>query len=519
MEDNNTNELGQFETARLHPMLLLREIKTKLLAIILAVITVMSCTYIFMSLTHQPQYQTKTTFVVSVKNGVFSAYSNLNTTKGLTASLSEILSSDVMKKQIAKEMGVERINGRIETAQIENTNILELRVTAPTPGEAFKITTTLLDNYKPLAEDVLNNVVMDVLEHPVVPTAPCNPLHIKRPVILSGLAAAALFIVIICVAAYLRDTVKSVDEAEEKLDTKALGIIRHEKKYKTLKSKIRHKKTSILITNPTTGFDFVETFRKLRTRIDYAMRKNDYKTLIVTSVLEDEGKSTVATNLALSMRKKHEKVLLIDADLKKPSLHKILDYQHVEYTTINEVLEGSASFEDAMFTDEATGLCLLLGRSGTDKSLDLLSGSEMEELLAKAKEAMDMVIIDTPPMSVASDTGSVAEFADAAVIVVRQDQTPVRMINDMIDELDASNASLLGCVLNNFRATDIDDNFSYGQSRYGYGKYGYGKYGYGKYGYSKYGYSKYGYNKYGYGKYGYGSEKTSRHSSHRKEGN
>lgn len=521
MEENKTTGLNKNSTAQLHPVLLLREIYKKFIAIVLVAIMVMSCTYIFLNLTYQPRYRTKTTFVVSVRNGGASVYSNLSTTKGLAASLSQVLNSEVLKKQMAEDLGVERINGTIDTTLVEETNILEVRIAAPTPREAFLITSSLLNNYKPLVSDVLNNVVLDILQHPSVPVAPSNPLNLKKPIALAGAASVVAMMALLCVLAYLRDTVKTAEEAEEKLDTKTLGTVRHENKYKTLKSKIRHKKTSILITNPTTGFDFVETFRKLRTRIDYSMRKHNYKTLLVTSVMEDEGKSTIATNLALAMKKKYKNVMLIDIDLKKPSLHKILEHQQDEYATINDVVEGKVKLEDAMFVDEATGLHLLLGRNGTEDSMELIGNNRMKELINELRESMDVVVIDTPPMTVGPDTVNIAELVDAAVIVVRQDQSKARMINDMIDDLDEAHASLLGCILNDFRATEIDDNFSYGKSSYGYGKYGYGKYGYGKYGYSKYGYSKYGYSKYGYGKYGYGygygHERSDKHSRHDKE--
>ena len=122
---------------------------------------------------------------------------------------------------------------------------------------------------------------------------------------------------------YLRDTVKCEADVEQKLDTRLLATVRHEKKQKTL----RNRKTSILITNATTGFAFVETFKRLRTRVDYLMRRAQGRTILVTSLLEDEGKSTVAVNLALAMARRHKNVLLIDLDMKKPALYKLLDRQ------------------------------------------------------------------------------------------------------------------------------------------------------------------------------------------------
>lgn len=491
MEENKTTELGDVVAASLHPVLLLREIATKFLAVILVAVIAMSCAYTVTLLAYKPQYETKTTFVVSIRNGAPSVYSNLNAAQELASSFSQVLSSDVMRKQIANELGVKSISGNIEATIVDETNILELRVSASNPRDAYLITEALLNCYEPLVTKVLNNVVLDILQYPTIPTAPVNPLSVRHPMKIAGLAAAAATIALLCVFAYLRDTVKSADEVENKLDTKVIGTVQHEKKYKTIKDKLIHKKTSILLTNPTTGFDFVETFRKLRTRIDYIMRKNNQKVLMVTSVMENEGKSTVATNIALAMKKKYDKVLLIEGDMKKPALHKILEYKQEDYSSINDLLEGKAELKDALVTDPVTGIHLLLGRKGIEHSTELVSSRRMRALIHEAKKTMDMVIIDTPPMSACPDTECIAEFADACVLVVHQDQAPVKVINDMIDELNASHASLLGCILNDFRSADIDDNFSYGRRRYG--KYGYGKYGYGKYGYGKYGYGKYGY--------------------------
>ncbi len=478
MEENRTNEIIQEAAAKIHPLLLIREVADKFIAIILVAITVMSCAFIFLKWNYEPRYEAKATFVVSVKNGATSVYSNLNAAQGAAKSFSKVLCSDAMKKQVAGEMGVKKINGAIDANIIAETNILELHVTAPTPGDAYRIITAVINNYEPLAEKVLDNVVLDTLQYPAVPTNPTNPLSVKRPVIISGLAAAVAVIALICFLAYIRDTVKTPEDVEEKLDTKSLGTVQHENKYKTIKSKIQRKKASILITNATTGFGFVETFKKLRTRIDYAMRKKNYKTLMVSSVLEDEGKSTVAVNIALAMKRKYENVLLVDADMKKSALHKIMGYQDREYATLNDVLEGDTPLENAIVEDEETGLKLLFAKNCGENSTELLNNERLREIMLQAKETMDIIVIDTPPMTASLDAECVAEAVDAAVLVVRQNMAPVRVINDMIDVIDESNAELLGCVLNNFSSADFDDAIGYGQSRYGYG-YGYGKYGYG----------------------------------------
>lgn len=231
-------------------------------------------------------------------------------------------------------------------------------------------------------------------------------------------------------------------------------------------------KTSILITNPTTGFAFVETFKRLRTRVDYLLRRTQGKTVMVTSLLEDEGKSTVAVNLALAMARRHKNVLLIDLDLKKPALYKLLDCQQTSFVPLETYLRSDAPVKKLLREDKARGIYTIFSRKGTGSAAELLGSDRLRGLLAQMRERMDIIIVDTPPMSAGGDAECIADLMDAAILVVRQDQAPVRTLNDCIDVLRRSNAEVLGCVFNNAYAASIGDRQSYG---YGYGHdYGYG---------------------------------------------
>lgn len=482
MEDNKTAKQPELiGVERAHPLLLIREVLRKLWAVAMAAVIFASCGYIAASQLYVPQYQTRTTFVVSARGSSSSVYSNLNAATGMAQSFSQVLGSDVMKKRVAQELGVERINGEITASAISETNLLEMRVTSDDPRIAYLITRAVINNYGELASAVLSNVSLEILQQPSIPTAPVNTSNAMHMAKLAGLLGAVLVAAFVCVRAYLRDTVKSEDEVESKLDTKMLAAIRHERKYKTFRAALEHRKTSILITNPTTGFLFVETFKKLRTRLEYQMRRGHGKVIMVTSVLEDEGKSTVAVNLALTMGQKYKNVLLIDADMKKPAVHKILDYQEKEYSALPELLEGKVTLRDALVVDKERNIMTLLGRHGVENASELSGSASMRQMIQAARQQLDVVIIDTPPMAVSPDAECIADIADASILVVRQDQAPVRVINDMIDVLDRSKSELLGCVLNNFYSADFADSFSYGYGgRYGYGgKYGYEKYGYG----------------------------------------
>ena len=118
----------------------------------------------------------------------------------------------------------------------------------------------------------------------------------------------------------------------------------------------------------------------------------------------------------------------------------------------------------------------LYGQNFAERSAQLLDSARLHDLLTQMRTRMDVIIIDTPPMSAGGDAERIADLADAAILVVRQDQAPVRALNDCIDVLRRSDAEVLGCVFNNVYAASVSDRQSYG---YGYG-YGYGHgYGYG----------------------------------------
>lgn len=458
------------------PLLLIaRELWHKLGLIVMFVVTVAACGFIAASLLYRPVYQTQTTFVVSVRNGG-TVYANLNTATSMADTLSTFFEGDVMRKCIQQDLGT--VDGTITTQPITETNLFTMTVSAHTPRDACRITQSVLRHYGEQAGKLMSNVALDVLRQPEVPTVPANSANALHTAELSGAVAALVAVVYLAARVYLRDTVKYESDVEQKLDTRLLATVVHEKKYKTLRAGLRRRrrKTSILITNPTTGFTFVETFKKLRARVDYFLRREQGKTVMVTSLLEDEGKSTVAVNLALAMGRRHKNVLLMDLDLKKPAVYKLLDCQQEKFVPLETYLSKGGSVDALLRHDATRGIDTILSRKGVDNAAELLHGERLRALLQELAQRMDVIIVDTPPMSAGGDAECIADLVDAAILVVRQDQANACALNDCIDVLRRSDAKVLGCVFNNVYAAGLGDRQSYGYGgRYGYGsKYGYG---------------------------------------------
>ena len=219
---------------------------------------------------------------------------------------------------------------------------------------------------------------MEVLQYPTVPLRPVNSAGAMSAMKKVAFLTAAVTALALGIFSFMRNAVRSGSEAQKKLDCDYLGHLPHEKKNKTIASMIKRKKTSILIDNPLTGFQYVEAIRKLRRRVEQHM--GNRQVLMVTSLLENEGKSTVAVNLALSLAQKHSRVLLIDCDLRKPACHNILDHKQF-VCGIKEVLQGKANLSDAVIRHQSTQLYLLLGKKGDQNVGDLITSQRMHILL------------------------------------------------------------------------------------------------------------------------------------------
>lgn len=474
-------ELQPFQRSLLpfDPIILIRDaVKKWALILVVAVICGMGA-YIYTDSGYVPYYDTSATLVLTTRDSSSTVYNNLDSTSSLATVFTEILNSSVMRNNILDELGMDSFNGSIYASAIESTNLLTVSVRARDPRTAFQVIKVLLEKHEIVTYAIMGDIVLEVLEHPTVPVRASNAVDsVRSMVMVTGMVGAAMF-VLLMILAYFKDVVRSKDEAEQKLDCWCLGEIRHERKRMSVKDVLTRKKRSILITHPETGFRYVSTMSKLRRRVEQHMHGG--KVLMVTSVMENEGKSTVSTNLALAMSKKYSKVLLIDLDLHKPACRKIMEHEVPEYWT-RDVIEGKVKLSEAVKTDKLSRMDVLFAKHCTPQDAgDLINSAGLPALLDQARASYDFVIIDLPPMAIVPDPEAVMEYADGSMLVIRQNGVSVTDLNRAITDLQRGRAKMLGCVLNNVYSSEILSGEGYGT---GYGRYGgYSRYGrYGRYG-------------------------------------
>lgn len=453
---------------------------------ILVVVSVFSSAFYFRAKkTYVPQYYAATTFVVNRSSSVVyqESYYNKTTAEQMAKTFPYIIMNDALQHLIEEDLGVDAIPGTISAATQDNTNMITLSVTADTAENAYNILQSVIENYPQIARSVIGETELNVVSETGMPHGPMNAMNAKRAGLKGFFIGAILCAVGLVLYALTRCTIRREDDFKTLLNVKCLASVPMVR----MKKRSNAEKWQLLIDNAYMPYGFIESNRTLRTRLEKDSLENGTKVYMVSSAEAREGKSSIAVNAALSLAAKGKKVILVDMDLRHPSVASILGLEEKEKGLI-DVLTGEASIEDVMVTYAETSLSVLQGgRAITDDAAKIMGNRQMGELCKELREMADFIIIDTPPSGLLSDAAQIVKYVDAGIFVVRQDYAPLDSIVEGIEMLTDAGLRLVGCILNcaEVGITGYGNGNGYGYGRYGYGRYGYGRYGYGTYG--KYG--------------------------------
>ncbi len=223
----------------------------------------------------------------------------------------------------------------------------------------------------------------------------------------------------------------------------------------------------ITITNPLSPVS--ESIRALRTNLQYAQVDKPVKTLVVSSPNPGEGKSTIAANLAVSYAHGEKKVLIVDSDLRKPTLHNILDLNRKPGLT-NIMFENIDLSKGIQNTVVENLYAISCGDTPANPA-DLLGSEKMKKLLARFEEQFDIIIFDTPPILAATDASVLSTICDGAIIVTSSRRTKVEELKVSVEAIENVHGRVFGTVLNKFDQRDSYGS-AYTMQYYKYGSYG-----------------------------------------------
>ena len=433
---------------------------------------------------YSPSYVAEATVSVELVNG--GSYANRNTAEQMGLIFPYILSSGVLSDVVADDLQMSSIPGVVNAVCIKGTNLLTVTVSGWDPELSYRTLQSVLKNYPEVAQYVVGQTKLTVIDDRGIPTDTGRAAVVRGSIKKGAIIGAILGLAIVELRSLMMTTIRSEEELRQFVNIPYLGTL------PVCKRKERRNSTrgDINILFDTNRDEYIEAMRLVRTRIERGMGSRNV--LMVTSSVAGEGKSTVSANLAASFALKGFKVVLVDCDLRNPSVGRIFNLTG-DYPGLAAVLKGKSSIEDALVEvqkdGEPIGLTFMPGSSTVTRMAETLGSDEMGKLIDTLSERFDMVILDTPPSAVLFDAMMLVRHVDGVAYVIMHDYARRRYIVRGIKELAATGAPITGFIINGGRSSS---------GKYGY----YGRYG-GRYGY----YGRYG--------YGYGSKKSKSEKSSR----
>ena len=446
--------------------------------------------YFSVSTSYQSKYVASATVSVTSVGGM--DYVNAQSAQQMAEVFPYILTSGVLKDVVAEDMGLDSMPGSIDVKADDGTNLLTISVSGNDPQMAYKTLKSVIKNYPKVAEFVLGETKLTILDETGIPTDTKRVEVIRGSYKRGALKGAIIGCVILLLYVLSRRTVKSRKDLKKNINLQDLGSIPY------VRTKKRKKETfynSVSLLNERISMSYLEAIRKLRIRIMKDVEKKEYQTLLVTSSIPGEGKTTLSANLAISIAQQGKKVLLVDCDLRTPSIAGVMNEQE-PHPGLGSVLKKEVPLSEAITnvklpkerTNENGSLHVIFGGAPDGENSLLIGSGRMRALIKALKSKYDIIILDTAPSELLADAPLLGKYVDAALYVIRYDYTKLREIREGVESLALSGIDMLGYVFNGDNSSG-GQGYGYGYRRYGnYGSYGshygsYGKYGaYGHYG-------------------------------------
>lgn len=407
-----------------------------------------------------PRYQaTNRIFVQALAGeGVGDLSSGVSYASQQISSYADLASTPFVLNPVIEELGLamtpaalaENITVTVPT----ETLILEITATSEDPAEAAAIANSIADNLEKqvasLASDgVSTSIELRVVAPAVVPTSQSSP-DIVRNAALAMVLALLAGVATSLARSLLNTRVRQARDVQSGAGPAVIATI----------PAIRGAESAakVLVESPHGAAS--ESYRELRTNLQFMKFVDGRRSVLLTSSLKGEGKSTCSVNLAYAVASSDSRVLLIDADLRCPSLHTVLGLEGS--AGLSTVLIGQAELQDVVQPVGLEGIDVLSSGMIPPNPSELLGSSAMEELLAEATRHYDFVIVDSAPVLAVTDAAVLSQFVGGVVVVAQNERVRKTELDRSMAKLDAVGAKVVGVVLNRVRGlAGTQDAYAY----------------------------------------------------------
>lgn len=413
-----------------------------------------------------PLYQASTRLFVSTSSGssVSEIYQGNRFSQERVISYSELLMGETLAQRTIDKLGLdmtaEELQENVTANSKLDTVLINVHVLDKSPVRARDIANTLSDEFVSMVRELETpedgaspdaRVIVEqrasIPDHPVVPKTGRNLAMGAALGLLLGIGLAI-------VRDLLDNTVKDRETLESITGAGVVGSIPLDKD--------RRKQPAISFDSDNSAI--AEAFRKLRTNLQFLAVDNPPRVIVVTSSMPSEGKSTTAINIALALAEAEHSVVLVDGDMRRPTLHKYLDL--VGAVGFSTVLSGGATLSEALQKTRFPGLSVLTSGAIPPNPSELLGSLSARKLLIELRSQFDYVIVDSTPLLAVTDAAILAAGADGVLIMARFGQTRRDQLAHAVGSLEGVGAPLLGAVFT-LMPTRGGSAYSYSYTYYG----------------------------------------------------
>lgn len=425
---------------------------------------------VFVTMTTTPQYQAATRLFVSTTAGqsMSDLYQGNRLSQDRVLSYTELIKGQTLAQRtidkLNLDMSAEQLRARVSATSKLDTVLITVKVQDESPVRARDLANALSDEFVVLVREletpapgVRPDARVVVEQRASIPDSPVVPRK-SRNIALGLILGLGLGIGLAVLRDMLDNTVKDRENLEEITGVGLVGSIPLDKG--------RRNTPAIAFENDNSLI--AEAFRKLRTNLQFLSVDNPPRVIVVTSSAPGEGKSTTAINIALALAEAEHSVVLVDGDMRRPSLAKYLDL--VGSVGFSTVLSGAASLSDVLQDTKFPRLTVLTAGPIPPNPSELLSSQAAKNVLRDLRQQFDYVIVDSSPLLAVTDGAILATDADGTLLISRFGQTKREQLAHAVSTLQGVGARLLGAIVT-MTPTRGTGSYSY---NYGY-YYSYGE--------------------------------------------
>ena len=460
---DNTKDIDNNDEIRINLFRLLgqmwKRLKRRAVFYIALVLLVGAACFMWAKYTYTPNYAATSAFTVNRNSNAkyTTGYDKNNVIYKFSKMVPQIIMSDGMKYRIMDDLGYSNspdFNVRISATEEESVNVVNMTVNASDPQLAYDTIQSIYRVFPGFIAPALGELDLEVISESGVPTRPTNSSPARKAAMTGIFVILILILICLAVECVIDRTAENANDVTRILGMEFLGTLPRAKSGLFGIGAHGGSAQSANIDAEGASTELVGSVRTIRRRIEREAEENGVKTILITSALSSEGKTTAAANLAISLANHGSKVLLVDGNLRNPSVLVALGMPQAAPEAgkgLADVLAGSCRPEAAMVSyDKNSNLKVIPGAPSSAGAVPstLWSSPAAEQLFRNLREQFDYIVIDAPASASIADSALIAHHCDGYVYVVRENRADASALRKGAAAVTDAGCRELGSILN-----------------------------------------------------------------------